>query len=303
MSTERQIRANRLNAKKSTGPQTLEGKATSSKNAVKHGLLSSEPVLLGVERVEDWNAHRSGIFESLKPVGYLQEVLTDSVALFLWRLRRIPRYETGVAEARIAAAKMEVATRHENDWPPIDLAADRIMIDMADLAIRTLENISRMPAEGKVDTRDAVCAHSAISRVLPETLQGIRVEGVPDNDMDYENFDNWTWGLLQRCLLVFADAARMDPETLRKEAILEEWKRRRDHEESERAAKEKQRLLELEVALEVQERMLLEPSVLAKVARYEATLERGFFGALTSSKGYRGSKPREQADVLPLARL
>jgi hypothetical protein len=38
MASERQIAANRRNAKKSTGPRTLAGKQRSSRNALKHGL-------------------------------------------------------------------------------------------------------------------------------------------------------------------------------------------------------------------------------------------------------------------------
>lgn len=45
MSSLKQIAANRLNAEKSTGPNTSEGKAVVSMNAVKHGLLSSQTVL------------------------------------------------------------------------------------------------------------------------------------------------------------------------------------------------------------------------------------------------------------------
>jgi hypothetical protein len=38
LATERQISANRANAKKSTGPRTATGKAKSSRNAYRHGL-------------------------------------------------------------------------------------------------------------------------------------------------------------------------------------------------------------------------------------------------------------------------
>ena len=39
------IEANRRNAKKSTGPRSAAGKAKSSRNAVKHGLLAGLIVL------------------------------------------------------------------------------------------------------------------------------------------------------------------------------------------------------------------------------------------------------------------
>ena len=63
MTTEKQLRANRKNAKKSTGPNTPEGKARSSKNALKHGLLARDAVLPGEDpadfdrqltALEDW---------------------------------------------------------------------------------------------------------------------------------------------------------------------------------------------------------------------------------------------------------
>ncbi len=45
MATDAQIEANQANAQKSTGPRTMEGKMTSRRNALKHGLASEGDVL------------------------------------------------------------------------------------------------------------------------------------------------------------------------------------------------------------------------------------------------------------------
>ena len=48
MATEKQIRANRANARKSTGPRTAAGRLKSSRNAFRHGLslpLELDPVM------------------------------------------------------------------------------------------------------------------------------------------------------------------------------------------------------------------------------------------------------------------
>ncbi len=47
MTSEKQIRANRRNALKSTGPKTPEGKATVRLNARTHGLRSQEILFPG----------------------------------------------------------------------------------------------------------------------------------------------------------------------------------------------------------------------------------------------------------------
>jgi hypothetical protein len=62
MASERQIESNRLNALKSTGPKTLEGKAISRANAVKHGLASDILVSDSLQdalaaRLDEWHNH------------------------------------------------------------------------------------------------------------------------------------------------------------------------------------------------------------------------------------------------------
>jgi hypothetical protein len=45
LATQKQIEANRKNAKLSTGPKTAKGKARVSKNAIRHGVWSINPVV------------------------------------------------------------------------------------------------------------------------------------------------------------------------------------------------------------------------------------------------------------------
>jgi hypothetical protein len=85
------------------GPKTPAGKTRSSRNAVKHGVLSITPVIPDLESEADWWRYRSDILESLEPVGQLEESLAARVAEYLWRLRRVP-----VFEARKIAAALQV---------------------------------------------------------------------------------------------------------------------------------------------------------------------------------------------------
>ena len=75
------------------GPTSQEGKEVRW-NATRHGIRSPAPVVPGIERVEDWEAHRDGILASLSPANHLETVLAERVALFSWRLNRVTRYET-----------------------------------------------------------------------------------------------------------------------------------------------------------------------------------------------------------------
>src|SRR5215208_7933358 len=76
------------------GPTTEEGKEIVRWNATQHGIRSPAPVVPGIEKAEDWEAHGAGVLESLKPEGHLETVLAERVALFSWRLNRVTRYET-----------------------------------------------------------------------------------------------------------------------------------------------------------------------------------------------------------------
>jgi hypothetical protein len=97
MTTEKQVKANRANARQSTGPRTPEGKAASARNARKHGLLSQQ-VLLPSEDPEAFNELLEGLIARCSPEGEVELQLVERMASCLWRLRRVGELEVGLFE-------------------------------------------------------------------------------------------------------------------------------------------------------------------------------------------------------------
>ena len=101
MATEAQVLANRLNAQKSTGPRTLEGKAVVSQNAVKHGLSGRLDVIRGEDQAQ-FDLHREALLGELAPVGPVESMLAERVVSLSWRLQRVERMQNEVFDALLA---------------------------------------------------------------------------------------------------------------------------------------------------------------------------------------------------------
>jgi hypothetical protein len=93
MTTDRQIAANRLNAQRSTGPRTSEGKAISSQNARRHGILSEQSTSSNEDAnlFDDLLDSLVGEFAPSKP---LEILLVERLANLFWRERRLVQTET-----------------------------------------------------------------------------------------------------------------------------------------------------------------------------------------------------------------
>lgn len=96
MASEEQLVANRENAKLG-GVKTLEGKAVSSKNAIRHGILSNE-ALLPEEDSEELSYLTQGLMGDLKPQGTLEILLVERIVSSFWRLKRAIRIEAELIE-------------------------------------------------------------------------------------------------------------------------------------------------------------------------------------------------------------
>ena len=89
------VRANRENAKKSTGPKTVFGKEKVSGNALTHGLTAEKHVIIG-ESIEEFDALKESMFQVYKPDGVCEEEIFIKLIELLWRLRRVGLIETGI---------------------------------------------------------------------------------------------------------------------------------------------------------------------------------------------------------------
>ena len=99
MATESQITANRRNSRRSTGPRTEAGKATSAANAVSHG-LTAERVVIFDEKAAEFEAFRDEMLAALAPADTVEELFAARIVLCSWRLRRAARIEAALLDDR-----------------------------------------------------------------------------------------------------------------------------------------------------------------------------------------------------------
>src|SRR3954465_8923543 len=97
MTTFKQIDANRRNARRSTGPTTQEGKLSSRRNAVRHG-LTAETVIAALEDAEDYKAFEAAVIADYDAQSAVERELVLRLASLLWRIRRATTIETGLFE-------------------------------------------------------------------------------------------------------------------------------------------------------------------------------------------------------------
>ena len=88
--TDKQLAANRANGSQSQGPSTPEGKAISSRNAVKHGLCSRFIIMPGESQAEFDHLFEQFV-EDEKPVGSVEVELVRRMAEYTWMRDRSAR--------------------------------------------------------------------------------------------------------------------------------------------------------------------------------------------------------------------
>ena len=163
--SQQKIEANRRDARKSTGPRSPAGKARSSRNAVKHGLLTARVVLLDHpdEDPREFDGLLDGLMEDFKPHSTIEQMLVERLAASFWRLRRAYRFETeSIAQANRPNAMSQML--QEFSPLPASEPTERVLPSAPDLdklvryesmidreLLRTMAQLDRLQRRRMVD--------------------------------------------------------------------------------------------------------------------------------------------------------
>lgn len=114
----KKIEANRRNAQLSTGPKTVQGKGRSRWNAFKHGILAYDLLILATddhEEVKEFEELAGALWMDREPVGKLEEILVERIAVCIWRQKRALRCEAGLTQLD-RYSHMEDVARFKHDY-------------------------------------------------------------------------------------------------------------------------------------------------------------------------------------------
>ena len=291
--------ANRKNATKSTGPKTLAGKKASAMNATRHALLSVVPVLPGVEKAEDWVAHRSATLASLAPSGYLETVLADRVASLLWRLGRVTRYETENTASELETAEEELSEELEDRQrlsflrpspfagtvgkPVLGTTPEQIREEL-ELRLETVKGflyLREISEDEPFPPEHAETALLEIARRAEVELEDVDLPFLPDeaDDLGWDKWTGWTKKIVVQVVAAIVGASKLAH--VRAGGAEEAWRACGVIAEvNVRETAQVLRDTEGRLQRSVRSRVLLSGEGLEKVARYETHLERSFYKAL-----------------------
>jgi len=111
--SECKLKANRENAKRSTGPKTAIGKTFSRRNALKQGLFVRQITDFEAlsEDPREYQELINGLWDQYQPIGKGEEIEVERIAVCYWKLKRVWRYENAVN----LAARRDFVRRELNE--------------------------------------------------------------------------------------------------------------------------------------------------------------------------------------------
>ncbi|MBN9656535.1 MAG: hypothetical protein J0H49_00055 [Acidobacteria bacterium] len=159
MATAAQIVANQANAKHSTGPVSLEGKARSAQNARRHGFTARHLKITPEDRAE-FEELEAALRLKTRPDGCLEVEIFHRILTHTWNLRRIETFEC------LILAETDPLAETDAHGGQLERYA-RYRRDLERGLYRALKELSKLQTE-----------RAALSQQHPDVVKGVR-ENVP----------------------------------------------------------------------------------------------------------------------------
>jgi hypothetical protein len=113
MSSQLKSETARANGAKSHGPVTPQGRATSSRNSLRHG-FAAKSVVLPTESSREFQALLHSYVVQFDPQGGVEEELVQTMVAARWRLRRICNIETALLSTEIVRRAEDIDEEFSN---------------------------------------------------------------------------------------------------------------------------------------------------------------------------------------------
>jgi hypothetical protein len=180
--SDARLRANRANAKKSTGPKTPEGKTRSALNATRHGILS-QVIHLPEEEMNSYNEFTERYVNSLAPVGGVETELANACADLQFRLHRLAaaehnlfaighdeqgeRWNTGHPESHAALTMAETLRCSPNPLALLTLYESRLNRRF----LQTLKQLRDIQADRKAQEERELAELAQVAAAHPQLIE------------------------------------------------------------------------------------------------------------------------------------
>jgi len=165
MTSQAQINANRLNAQKSTGPRTDEGKRVVSQNAVTpcpersrgDGLFARDAVIK-CEDPAEYEVHREALLDELRPVGAIESMLAERIVSLSWRLQRVERMQNQATDCLIEEDYLPLGRMITKRWSGNLKIIEKLFMHERRIESslnRTITKLKRLQIVRRIEREDA----------------------------------------------------------------------------------------------------------------------------------------------------
>jgi len=142
--SEKSIKANKENAKKSTGPKTITGKEMSSNNALKHGLTSQSLMHPGIDDPKEFQIYTKKIYDCFSPKDDLEIFFVNRAISCMWRLKRVVNIEEAIFNEEIKPDTENVAEQIFNYLKEKMLIINKYEKSLESSLFKTLKEIKKL---------------------------------------------------------------------------------------------------------------------------------------------------------------